>query len=52
MKMEELKKQIYLIEDFWSSQRCDEYISKTESIGYQPAKAQTENGPRVIDFVP
>ena len=51
MKMKELRKQIYLIEDFWSSQKCDEYISKTESIGYQPAKVQTENGFRVVDFI-
>lgn len=51
MKTVELKKNIYLIEDFWSAERCDDFIIKTEGIGYEPATIQTDNGPRLVDFV-
>lgn len=51
MKVTILKKDIYFIENFWSSQRCDEFISKSENIGYEPATIQTASGPRLVDFV-
>ncbi len=51
MKAIELKKNIYQIEDFWSPERCADFINKTETIGYEPATVQTENGPRVVDFI-
>jgi hypothetical protein len=35
--MIQLKKQIYLIENFWSDERCHDFIKKTEDIGYEPA---------------
>lgn len=51
MKTTELRKDIYLIDNFWSPQRCDDLITKTEQIGYQPATIQTDNGPRLVDFI-
>ncbi len=51
MKTQELKKDIYLIDNFWSSERCDEFIAKTEALGYEPATIQTENGPRLVDHI-
>jgi hypothetical protein len=51
MKLIELKKNIYSLEDFWSHEECDEYIDKTEALGYAPATIQTENGPRLVDFI-
>lgn len=51
MKLTELAQNIYFIEDFWSAQQCDDFIAKTESIGYQPATIQTDNGPRLVDFI-
>jgi prolyl 4-hydroxylase len=51
MKSLQLKKNIYLIENFWSDERCIDFINKTESIGYEPATVQTENGPRLVDFI-
>jgi prolyl 4-hydroxylase len=51
MKSIELKKNIYMIEDFWSAKKCDDFIAKTEGIGYEPATIQTDNGPRLVDFV-
>lgn len=51
MKATELKKNIFLIEDFWGADQCDDYIQKTEALGYEPATIQTDNGPRLVDFV-
>jgi prolyl 4-hydroxylase len=51
MEMKELKKNIYLVDDFWSPKRCDEFIVKTEALGYEPATIQTENGPRLVDRI-
>lgn len=51
MQAVQLKKNIYLIENFWSPERCDEFIRKTESIGYEAATIQTDKGPRVVDFI-
>jgi hypothetical protein len=47
----ELKQNIYLIDDFWSSEKCEDFIRKTEVMGYEPATIQTDNGPRLVDFV-
>jgi prolyl 4-hydroxylase len=51
MKATELKKNIFLIENFWTADRCDEFIQRTEALGYEPATIQTDNGPRLVDFV-
>jgi prolyl 4-hydroxylase len=51
MKTIELKKDIFLIQNFWSPEKCDDYVLKTEKQGYTPATIQTENGPRLVDFV-
>lgn len=51
MKATELKKNIFLIENFWTADQCDDYIQRTEAIGYEPATIQTDNGPRLVDFV-
>src|SRR5690349_11939327 len=51
MKVIELKKDIRIIEDFWSFEECDNYIAKMESIGFEPATIQTDNGPRLVDHI-
>jgi len=51
VKKIELKKNIYLIDNFWPSEKCDDIILQSEKIGYQAATIQTENGPRLVDFV-
>lgn len=51
MNSVELRKNIFLIENFWSSEECENFIAKTEGIGYEPATIQTDNGPRLVDFV-
>ena len=42
---------ISVVENFWTSERCDEFISKSESIGYEPAMVQTESGQKLVEHV-
>lgn len=51
MKTIQLKKDICIIEDFWSAQKCANFISKSEKIGYEAATIQTETGPRLVESV-
>jgi prolyl 4-hydroxylase len=51
MKTTLLQKDVILIEDFWSTEKCDEYILKSEDKGYEVASVQTDNGPRVVDHI-
>lgn len=51
MKTTALSKDIFLIDQFWSINKCDEFISKSESKGYEAATVQTETGPRVVDHI-
>jgi prolyl 4-hydroxylase len=51
MKTTALSKDIFLIDQFWSIKKCDEFIAKSECKGYEPATVQTETGPRVVDHV-
>ena len=39
------------IENFWSAEKCDEFIAHSEGIGYEPAKIQTETGQKVVESV-
>ena len=51
MKTVVLSKDIFLVENFWSVEKCDEYIAKSESKGYEAATVQTDTGPRVVDHI-
>jgi prolyl 4-hydroxylase len=51
MKTTTLLKDIFLIENFWSVEKCDQYIARSESKGYEAATVQTETGPRVVDHI-
>jgi prolyl 4-hydroxylase len=35
---------IFTIDDFWTKQECEEFIKKSEGIGYEPATVNTEKG--------
>ncbi len=39
------------IQNFWTFEKCDEYISKSESIGYEPAMVQNENGEELVKHI-
>jgi prolyl 4-hydroxylase len=51
MKPVELQKHVYLIENFWTPEQCDDLIAKSESIGYGPATINTSFGARRVDHV-
>lgn len=36
-----LLKDIFLIDQFWSNEKCDDFIAKSESKGYEAATVQT-----------
>lgn len=42
---------ILTIEEFWTAEKCDEFIRKSELLGYEPAMVQTENGPKRVEGV-
>src|SRR5690606_28165872 len=51
MKAIQLKKDIYVIEDFWSPQTCLDFIARSEKMGYESATIQTESGARLVESV-
>lgn len=42
------KVNIITVDDFWSPEKCEEYITLSESLGYSQALVQTDMGPRRI----
>ena len=51
MKSIVLAKDIYLIKDFLSPEKCNEFIRSSENIGFGAATIETDNGPRVVDHI-
>jgi hypothetical protein len=49
MKKHELLSDVFLIEDFWSSKMCEDFIRKSENIGYEPAKVDTDKGSIIVE---
>lgn len=47
----EIGKDIFLIENFWPSHQCYDFIERTEKIGYEPATVETERGSRLVEFI-
>ncbi|MGN6397604.1 MAG: prolyl hydroxylase family protein [Mucilaginibacter sp.] len=51
MKLQVLKENIFTIENFWTIQKCEHFITKSEDIGYRPATVKTERGQRLVPSV-
>jgi prolyl 4-hydroxylase len=51
MQQHVLTDNIFIIENFCSPQECNEFIAKSEGIGYEPATIETENGQKVVTSV-
>ncbi|MGC4102871.1 prolyl hydroxylase family protein [Ferruginibacter sp.] len=51
MKVSNLSTNIFTIDNFWTKQQCEDFISKSELIGYEPATVDTEKGQIVVDTV-
>jgi prolyl 4-hydroxylase len=43
-----LTNSIFTIDRFWTPKECEDFILKSEAIGYEPATVETENGQKVI----
>ena len=42
---------IITVNEFWSKSKCDEFITRSEAIGYEPAMVQTESGQKRVEGV-
>jgi len=51
MKLNQHNKYILTVDEFWSNSRCDSFIKKSESIGYEPALVQTGSGQKRVEGV-
>ncbi|AFM04738.1 Poxvirus C4/C10 protein [Bernardetia litoralis DSM 6794] len=51
MKLIKHSEHITIIEEFWTPEKCDKFISNSENIGYEPAMVQTENGQKIVESV-
>ena len=51
MKINRHNRYILTIDGFWSEERCNTFIEKSESIGYEPALVQTESGQKRVEGV-
>jgi len=46
-----LTNNIFIVEDFWTSEECDKFIAESEVIGYEPATIETDRGQKVVEAV-
>jgi len=51
MKLNILTNNILTIDNFWTQLECDDFISKSEAIGYEPATIDTEKGQIIVETV-
>jgi len=51
MVVDEVAKNIYVIENFFTEEECDRYVAESEKCGYSTATVNMEKGERVIDDV-
>lgn len=51
MEHQMLGNHICVIHNFWSPEICDEFILKSEQIGFEPALVQTESGQKKVESV-
>lgn len=51
MRLNKLIDNIFTIDNFWTKHECEDFISKSELIGYEPATINTEKGQIVVEAV-
>jgi prolyl 4-hydroxylase len=51
MQLNKLASHIFTIDNFWTQQNCEDFIAKSEAIGYEPATIETEKGQKVMEAV-
>jgi prolyl 4-hydroxylase len=48
MKVNRHTENIFTIDNFWSKQECDDFITTSETIGYAPATVTTDQGQKLV----
>lgn len=51
MKLTKHSNLILTVEEFWSTEKCNQFIKSSEAIGYEPALVQTESGQKRVEGV-
>ena len=51
MQLTNLTDNIFTIDNFWTQRECEDFISKSEAIGYEPATIETEKGQKVVEAI-
>ena len=51
MQLNSLTNHIFTIDNFWTHQECENFIAKSELIGYEPATIDTEKGQIILETV-
>jgi prolyl 4-hydroxylase len=51
MLVDEVAKNIYVIQDFFTEEECDHFINESERRGYLGATINTEKGEKIVDDV-
>lgn len=51
MTLHKVADNIFIIFDFWSADKCESMIAKSEAIGYKTATIETERGAKVVPSV-
>jgi prolyl 4-hydroxylase len=51
MQLHRISEQIFTIDHFRTTQQCQDFIAKSEAIGYEPATIETEKGQQVVKSV-
>ena len=51
MQLSKHTKDIFTIDNFWTKQECEDFIFKSETIGYEPATVTTEKGQKLVKEV-
>ncbi|MDA3615306.1 prolyl hydroxylase family protein [Polluticaenibacter yanchengensis] len=51
MQLNQLTDKIFTIDQFWTVKECEDFISRSESIGYEPATIETEKGQIRVESV-
>lgn len=49
MKLETKAPGIFIITEFWTSDQCQQFINRSENMGYEPAQVQTDKGQQRVE---
>jgi prolyl 4-hydroxylase len=51
MKLRKFTEEILIVEEFWSYSQCNDFVKKSEEIGYAQATIETDKGAKVVKSV-